>query len=382
MGKIPHSVPLTIFTVVLLVFGSAFVAQKMGWWRPFGPTATDLIQGIHRDDDDAGIELVAEDLRIPWDIAFLPDGDMLVTERPGMLRRIGADRAVVTVDGVAHVGEGGLLGIALHPDFGSNSTLYLYMTTRVDEGLTNRIMRYTYEDGTLTSPEVILRNIPGAGHHDGGMIAFGPDGNLYVTTGDAGKAWNAQDKSSLAGKILRMKDDGSVPDDNPFGTLVWSYGHRNPQGLTWDDDGRLWSSEHGRSGLKSGMDEVNLIEKGKNYGWPVIEGDARSGDMVVPKVHSGARETWAPGAIAAVGDTLFFSGLRGESLYAAEVQGDAIVQVVAHFREDYGRLRMVRLGPDGYLYVSTSNQDGRGEVRAGDDRILKIHPRILNGEGS
>src|SRR3989344_1182867 len=227
--------------------------------------------------------IVAENLRIPWDIAFLPSGELLVTERSGTLLRIGDDQKKYEIEGVHHRGEGGLLGIALHPDFERNKLLYLYLTTKDGGGVSNRIERYRYHDDELTERLEILSGIPGSLYHDGGPIAFGPEGFLYITTGDAGEAQNAQEKNSFAGKILRIEDDGTIPADNPFGNVVYSYGHRNPQGLTWDDQGRLWSTEHGRSGLQSGYDELNLIEKGKNYGWPVIEGPETREEMVAPE---------------------------------------------------------------------------------------------------
>ncbi|HWQ99627.1 MAG TPA: PQQ-dependent sugar dehydrogenase, partial [Candidatus Methylomirabilis sp.] len=206
--------------------------------------------------------------------------------------------------------------------------------------------------------------------------AFGPDGKLYVTTGDAGRDRNAQDKTSLAGKILRLNDDGTVPDDNPFGTAVWSYGHRNPQGLVWDDQGRLWATEHGRSGILSGFDELNLIEKGKNYGWPAIQGDDKKEGLVTPVINSGANETWAPSGAVYVDGSVFFAGLRGETLYEARVN-DTPVTLKKHLVGQYGRLRAVVLGPDGDLYLTTSNLDGRGTPVTDDDRIVRINPRLF-----
>jgi glucose/arabinose dehydrogenase len=220
--------------------------------------------------------IITDNLQVPWGIAFLPDGDILVTERPGTVLRIGADQQRHSIAGVLHRGEGGLLGIALHPDFASNHWIYVYLTTASAGGTTNRVERYRYENDQLTDRTEILSNIPGAIYHDGGALAFGPDGMLYVTAGDATNEPLAQDTQSLAGKILRLRDDGSIPSDNPFGNAVYSYGHRNPQGLAWDDQGRLWATEHGRSGVRTGYDELNLIERGKNYGWPTIQGSETS----------------------------------------------------------------------------------------------------------
>ncbi len=325
------------------------------------------------------IHIVADDLQIPWDIAFLPDGDLLVTERPGTLLRIGANEARIPIEGVLHRGEGGLLGIALHPNFTENQQLYLYLTTQTSSGIANRIDRYRLEENRLTDRTEILTVIPGSSNHDGGRIEFGPDGMLYVTTGDASQSNWAQDRNSLAGKILRLRDDGSIPSDNPFGTAVYSYGHRNPQGLTWDASGQLWATEHGRSGIQSGYDELNKIEAGKNYGWPTIEGPETRDGMQLPALHSGANDTWAPASAAYHNGSIFFGGLRGEALYEAilPTSADASPVLNTYLQGTYGRIRTVRVGPDGFLYVTTSNTDGRGNARVGDDKILKIDPNSL-----
>lgn len=323
-------------------------------------------------------EVVAEGLNIPWELVFLPTGEMLVTERPGRLLKIGQGKTTITIEGVVHVGEGGLLGLALHPDFLQNNFLYLYLTTNSGDRLTNRVEKYTLFENELRNRTVILENIPGAQFHDGGRIVFGPDKKLYITTGDAGIEDNAQNKSSLAGKILRLNDDGSIPKDNPFNTAVWSYGHRNPQGLAWDADGKMWATEHGRSGLTSGFDEVNLIERGKNYGWPVIQGDESTVGMETPKAHSGAQETWAPSGASIIGNILLFTGLRGESLYQAKINGTNIENISRLFKNQFGRLRTIVKGPDGQLYLVTNNRDGRGTIKSGDDKIIKIDPAIID----
>lgn len=323
-------------------------------------------------------DIIAENLNIPWDIAFLPDGDMLVTERPGTLVRIGDDRTSHPVTGVHHFGEGGLLGLTLHPDFERNGWLYLYMTTNEGGRVSNRIERYQYEEDALTQRTVILEGIPGAIYHDGGRIAFGPDGYLYVTTGDATVERNAQDTNSLAGKILRLNDDGTPATGNPFATAIYSYGHRNPQGITWDDQGRLWSTEHGRSGVLSGYDELNMIEAGWNYGWPDVQGDETGELMHPPVLHSGSNDTWAPASAAYLDGTIYFGGLQGEALYAADIGADdESPPLRKYFEGTYGRIRTVVVGPDGDLYLSTSNRDGRGSVSAGDDKIIRVDPSSL-----
>lgn len=322
-----------------------------------------------------GPVIVAENLQIPWDLAWLPSGDLLVTERPGKVVRITNDRKEFSIAGVKHVGEGGLLGMVLHPDFEENHWIYLYLTTQSTGDIENRIDRYRLEGDELTDRAEILTGIPGGIYHDGGRLAFGPDGDLYITAGDGTKEANSQDTTSLAGKILRIHDDGSIPVDNPFGNAVYSYGHRNPQGLAWDAQGQLWATEHGRSGALSGFDELNKIEKGKNYGWPKIEGDETADGMITPVLHSGSSNTWAPASALYLNGSIFFGGLRGQALYEAKL-GDQIT-LIPHLLNQYGRIRTVALGPDGRLYFTTSNTDGRGSPKSGDDRIVSIDPATL-----
>lgn len=338
-----------------------------------GISAEDAEQtSVPTDETEPSIRVIADHLRVPWEMVFLPDGDMLIAERAGTIRRIGKEPSTISVEGVVEVGEGGLLGMSLHPHFASNNWIYVYVTARTDAGLRNRVMRYRYQYNMLTDPAVILDNIPAAQYHNGGRIAFGPDGKLYITTGDASDSKAAQDTNSLAGKILRLNDDGSIPGDNPFGNAVWSYGHRNPQGLAWDDRGRLWATEHGRSGAQSGYDELNVIEKGKNYGWPLIEGPETREGLEAPVIQSGAAVTWAPSGAAYGNGRIFFAGLRGESLYEADLRGDRIV-LREHFHSAYGRIRNVALSPDGTsLYVMTNNTDGRGNPKTDDDMLLRL----------
>jgi glucose/arabinose dehydrogenase len=339
--------------------------------------------------------VVAEKLSIPWELVFLPGGEMLVTERPGRLLRIGTDKVIIEITGVAHTGEGGLLGLALDPRFSENGLVYLYLTTQSDGNLTNRVERYKLEGATLSERKVVIEGIPGASYHDGGRIAFGPstscesgqaDCMLYITTGDAGTEDSAQDTKSLAGKILRIHSDGSIPSDNPFDfaqgkpsghPAVYSYGHRNVQGITWDENGQLWATEHGRSGGLSGFDEVNRIVKGGNYGWPKIQGNESYTGMLTPHLNSGASETWAPSGMAYLDEHLIFAGLRGESLYTADTSSGMARDLKKYLVGAYGRLRTVTVGPDGMLYILTNNRDGRGEPVTVDDRIIKIDPKTL-----
>ncbi len=323
------------------------------------------------------ISIYAQNLQTPWEIAFLPDGSMLVTERPGTLTLLYADGVRIPIIDVYERGESGLLGLALHPNFAQNRRLYLYLTYQTNGAMLNRVERYQLDGNSLTNREVIIDQIPGAPNHDGGRIEFGPDGMLYITTGDAGDASSAQDVNSLAGKILRLHDDGSIPPDNPFGNPVYSYGHRNPQGLAWDDQGRLWSTDHGPSGLGSGYDELNLVEMGGNYGWPEIQGDQRQEGMINPQLHSGGNETWAPGDLEIVDGVAYFVGLRGETLYSVPLDDIRSETLQRHFANEFGRLRALRQGPDGLLYMGTSNTDGRGRVRDRDDKIFRVDTNQL-----
>jgi glucose/arabinose dehydrogenase len=325
------------------------------------------------------IEVVARGLDVPWDIAFLPSGDILIPERSGTIVRLGKnkEKIKISVPDVTEKGEGGLLGLLLHPKFSQNNLLYVYITHTKDSGTINTVKRYKLSGDTLIEEKAIVSNIPGAPYHDGGRMEFGPDKFLYITTGDATKEDLSQDKNSLAGKILRVTEDGVIPKDNPFGTAVYSYGHRNPQGITWDDEGNLWSTEHGRSGVLSGLDELNLIVKGGNYGWPVIEGNETKEGMTPPILHSGESITWAPASAEFVNGSIFFGGLRGETLYEAKIESTEKVTLLSHFSKKYGRIRAVRLGPDGFLYFTTSNTDGRGSVREGDDKLIRVRLESL-----
>jgi glucose/arabinose dehydrogenase len=317
-----------------------------------------------------GLQVLAKGLSVPWGLDFLPDGSALVTERDThRILRVthgGAVTTVQTLDVVGGGGEGGLMGIAVSPRYRTDKTVFVYYTTDTD----NRIAKLVL-GGT---PEPILTGIPaGQRTHNGGRIAFGPDGYLYAGTGDAGNPANAQNLRSLGGKILRMTTAGRPAPGNPFrGSVVWSLGHRNVQGLAWDAKKRLYAAEFGQNRF----DELNLVTAGKNYGWPVVEGTGRNRRYVDPLV------TWrtdqaSPSGVAISGTTAVLACLRGKRLYAVELDpasGRPAARPEAVLTDRYGRLRTVVAAPDGSLWVTTSNRDGRGTPAAGDDRILRIVP--------
>ena len=373
--------PLRILIAVGVVVVAAYAFRGQLLRLLMGPEPPPEQQGgISLDDTGPGeVTVITRGLRVPWSLAFLPDGSLLVTERPGRLVHLvhGKRRVQVTVPGVRQTGESGLMGLTLHPRFAENGWLYLAFTTEGASGLENRVVRYRWTGTALGDAHVIVDGIPAARFHDGSRLAFGPDGYLYVTTGDATQGDLAQERASLAGKILRLTDGGGIPADNPLGTRVYSWGHRNPQGLAWDDRGRLWSTEHGRSAPRTGLDELNLIEPGKNYGWPLIEGGATRAGMEAPVLHSGPDYTWAPAGAAYLDGSVFFGGLRGEALYQVRLTDGARPALRVHFYGDFGRIRAVTVGPDGMLYFSTSNRDGRGRVRSGDDKIVRVDPRVF-----
>jgi glucose/arabinose dehydrogenase len=321
----------------------------------------------------APVETVAQGLEVPWGLAFAPDGRLFVTERPGRLRVVHEGRlapAPLATLPVAATGEGGLMGLALDPAFARSGHLYVCYTTPAGPDLVNRVARLTVREGRTADHRVILDGLPGARIHDGCRLGFGPDGKLYVTAGDAAEPRLAQRADSPAGKILRIEPDGGTPADNPLrGSPVFSLGHRNPQGLAWDGAGRLFAAEHG----PSAHDEVNRIRPGRNYGWPEAAGRAGDGRYEDPLVESGS-DTWAPSGLAALGPDLYVAALRGRKLLRIRVEGDGARLLPPLLDGTHGRLRAVVVGPDGALYVSTSNRDGRGSPAREDDRILRLRP--------
>ncbi|WP_249714405.1 PQQ-dependent sugar dehydrogenase [Rhizomonospora bruguierae] len=314
--------------------------------------------------------VIATGLEVPWEVAFLPDGAALVTERDsGRILRVeapaGGGQARVSevrrIRPSVHRGEGGLMGLAVSPGYATDKTIFIYYTTGDD----NRIARLTLGG----EPQPIVTGIPAAANHNGGRLAFGPDGYLYASTGDAADRARAQEPGNLGGKILRMTPDGRPAPGNPFGTLVWSYGHRNVQGLAWDRAGHLYATEFGQNT----WDEINLIERGGNYGWPAVEGRAGNPRYMDPVAQWHTGEASCSGA-AVVGDVLVAACLRGERLWAMDLKpgGGLAGQPRALLHGDYGRLRAAVVAPDGALWVTTSNRDGRGSPSAADDRIIRV----------
>ncbi|MET1042394.1 MAG: PQQ-dependent sugar dehydrogenase [Acidimicrobiales bacterium] len=315
------------------------------------------------------VDTIATGLAVPWGIGFLPDGTAVVTERDS--------RRVLTIDARGRVNqigsvpeaqpgsEGGLLGVAVPPDWQPGGFLYFYASTASD----NRILRAPFDRGRLGASEVVLDGIPVGQIHDGGRLAFGPDGNLYASTGETGLGELAHDRGSLGGKILRITPDGDPAPGNPDpDSPIWTWGHRNVQGLAFDGN-RLWASEFGQDTF----DELNLIQKGDNYGWPIFEGRGDDRAYTNPQVVWNTDEA-SPSGLAYLDGHLWLAALQGERLWRIDVKGDRASNPTDFFVGKYGRLRTVVVAPDGNLWVTTSNRAGRGARAADDDRILVIDP--------
>lgn len=377
----------------------------------FSLSLTIFFEQSFAEEFNYDIEIVADNLNIPWAIDFAPDGRIFFTERSGGettgTTREGAVRIIengnlldepaltLTVERR----EGGVLGLALDPNFDENHYVYVYYTKKfapfpkdfLSETF-NRLSRFTEVDNKLENEKILIDKIPGSHTHDGGRISFGPDGKLYATTGDIKIPELSQDLNSLAGKILRINSDGTFPEDNPFeNSPVFSYGHRNAQGLDWEKStGKLISSEHGPSGEYgwTGRDEINVIEPGKNYGWPIISGNMSDEKFQSPLYQTDQEMTWAPSGISFYNsdkysewkNKLFIATLAAKQIRILDLDlNQNIVKSNEIFLNDsFGRLRDVVEGPDGNLYILTSNQDGRGNPQSNDDRIIKIIPIINN----
>ena len=330
------------------------------------------------------IQVIAENLVIPWAIAIDDEDKLYFTERPGRIRVIEEGRLrqqpLITFGApFVSLGEGGLMGLTLDPDFSQNRYMYVMHTYAEGNRIYNRVVRLLEQNNTASIDRILIDRIPGGQIHNGGRIKIGPDQKLYITTGDAGIPALAQDPSSTAGKILRIELDGSIPDDNPIAnSLVYSLGHRNPQGLTWGWQNILYASEHG----PRAYDEINIIEPGANYGWPLVQGDEDTdeADVNQPLVHS-QEETWAPSGIAFIDQEpwrgkLLVANLRGEQLLAISLneEGTEVEQIESWLKNEYGRLREVIQATDGSIYLTTNNRDGRGNPDRTDDKIIRLTP--------
>jgi len=337
-------------------------------------------------------EIIAENLYVPWSIVFTDKERMLVKERNGKLRVVRNGKLqqepLKIFNDISARGEEGLMGLTLDPDYLNNRHVYVSYAYDNGEKLNVRVVRYVDEGDKLTEEKIITDNIPAERYHAGCRIKFGPDGKLYITTGDAGEMEKVQNIKNLHGKILRINSDGTIPEDNPFtGNPVWSYGHRNPQGIDWyPGTDVLYSTEHGPSGFDGpgGGDEVNIIVKGGNYGWPEVSHKKSKEGMIspvlefTPAVAPASGMFYKSGVIPEFRNNFFFGCLRGNAIIRVKVNDDNPSEIISHERMDLkqiGRIRDIAEGPDGSIYFSTSNRDGRGTERDGDDKIYRIRKK-------
>ncbi len=350
--------------IVLLIA----VAASTFYWSTNQETSKEDVE-MNRDierefDDSLDNQVISRNLSTPWSIVFYNETPLISSRDTGQIYEIaedGTSRVVGTIADAVHRGEGGLLGLAIY-----HSNLYAYYTTNED----NRVSRYSLSENqgslAISHQETIIDGLPSASYHNGGRIAFGPDEMLYVTVGDAGDTNRAQDLSAYHGKILRMTPDGDVPEDNPFeNSLIYSYGHRNPQGLTWDEEGVMYSSEFGQNQ----WDELNVIKAGANYGWPIVEGMEENDTFELPVQQWQVSEA-SPSGMTYADGRLFLANLRGTVLRV--VSTDDLATSHTYFNEIYGRIRDVAIAPDGKLWFITNNTDGRGTPSSDDDRIISV----------
>ncbi len=331
------------------------------------------------------IEVIADKLYVPWAIDISNEGKIYFTERSGLIRiiedgELNSQPLITFSDSFVSQGEGGLMGIALDPNYSQNHYIYVMYSYSEGNKIYNRIVRLIENDNRASIDQVLLDKIPGGQIHNGGRIKIGPDQKLYITTGDAGNPSLAQDPTSTAGKILRIELDGSIPSDNPIvNSPIYSLGHRNPQGLAWNSKNVLYASEHGQSA----HDEINIIQPGGNYGWPLVKGDEESTQITVQKPLIQSNEvTWAPSGIAFVNQgpwqgKLLVANLRGQQLLSISLngKGTAIKDVEPWLKDEYGRLREVVQSKDGSIYLATSNRDGNGNPDISDDKIIRLIPK-------
>lgn len=383
MNSLPLATGCALFT---LIAAAAFGAYWLGY-SPINQTPDVTILPMSKEVHYQ-VEEVVRGLEVPWGIAFTSSERMLVTERPGRVRVIENDvlrgEPLHIFSEVSTGGEEGLMSIVLHPEYAQNRWVYASYAHQSSDGMWVRVVRFRDKGEVIDDLTTILDRIPAARFHAGSELAFGPDGKLYITTGDATDRDLAQDIDSLAGKILRLNDDGTIPEDNPIsGSPIWSYGHRNPQGIAWDSEGIMYETEHGPSGFDGpgGGDEVNKIEKGGNYGWPLVSHErSREGTMspllvFTPAEAPASAMVYSGKLFPQFKDNLFFGALRGENLMRVAIEDGAAQGFERLFLEEYGRIREVMEGPDGAIYFTTSNRDGRGSPEKEDDRIFRIVPQ-------
>ena len=381
LGWVTRGIPRV--ALVLVVAGPVGQRACDATPPPGSPPTEEVFETV--DGVRFRVEVVATNLEIPWSLAFTPDGRLFFAERPGRVRIIENGSVLaepaLTLDDVFARGEAGLLGLALHPRFDENGYVYLvYTVDRPDQTPLNRVMRYRELAGSLAEGVVIFDAPLGNTLHDGARLRFGPDGKLYLTMGDALDLSLPQDLASSNGKIFRLEDDGRTPADNPFGSPVYTYGHRNPQGLDWHPiTGDLWGTEHGATG----NDEINLLQPGRNYGWSVIEGAQSMAGMETPvrvfplSIAPSGASFYTGSAFPAFERDFFFATLTGNHLHRVRLDPQDSRRILgdeALLTGRFGRIRDVVQGPDGALYFSTSNRDGRGQATVDDDRIARLVP--------
>jgi glucose/arabinose dehydrogenase len=372
MKKSVISLPLSL--ILLLMVGCSKKSESQLYIGTTEVDSTTLISGLDT----------------PWEILWGPDNYLWFTERKGTVSRLnpenGQRNVILTIPDVFEYGEGGLLGMALHPDFQNNPAVYLVYNYTSGSLIKERLVKYNWNGSELTNAETLIENISANSYHNGSRLVFGPDGNLYMSTGDAGNTSNSQNMNSLSGKILRINQDGSIPADNPFpASYIWALGLRNTQGLAFSPEGILYGSEHG----PDTDDELNLLESGRNYGWPAVAGFCNLPSETTFCNENGVREplaAWTP-TLAVAGlvyynhtdipewqHSLLMTSLKAGKLVSLKLSADglSVISQDEWFVNHYGRLRDVCISPGGSLYIAVSNRDGRGTPRPGDDRIVEI----------
>jgi len=379
-----------ITLIILFLANTVFVNCRMSSTRE-EYVKPDQNTGMKKDtlERTYEVKLVADNLYVPWSIVFTDPDRILITERNGKLRiilnGILSEKPLKVFEEVSSNGEEGLMGLALDPDYKENKFIYLSYAYGGSDKMSVKVVRYKDEGDRLSEEKTIMDGLPAERYHAGCRLRFGPDGKLYITTGDAGERKLAQDINTLYGKILRINPDGTIPADNPFpDNPVWSYGHRNPQGIDWYPGSNiLYSTEHGPSGFDGpgGGDEVNIIVKGGNYGWPVVSHKESKEGMIspvlefTPAIAPSSGMFYRSDSIPQFKNNYFFGCLRGSGIMRVEIDKNDPSRIISNemlAEVNFGRIRDIAQGPDGAIYFSTSNRDGRGSIREGDDKIYKI----------